>query len=67
MRVTRDCVRDPSPRTLPVVDTRDAELAVLVEQVLEELRALREATARQTALLEAILAKLGDIERTQFS
>jgi hypothetical protein len=29
--------------------------------------ALREEAARQTALLEAVLAKLGEIERTQYS
>jgi hypothetical protein len=49
------------------VDTRNAEVAALVEQMLEELRVLREEAARQTALLEAILAKLGDVERTQVS
>jgi hypothetical protein len=49
------------------VDTRDAEVAALLERLLEELRALREESARQSALLEAILAKLDAIERTQYS
>jgi hypothetical protein len=49
------------------VDTRDAEVAALLERLYEELRALRDEAARQSTLLEAILAKLGDIERTQSS
>jgi hypothetical protein len=49
------------------VDTRDADAAALLERILEELRALRDDAARQTALLEAILAKLDAIERTQYS
>jgi hypothetical protein len=49
------------------VDTRNAEVAALLERILDELRALRDDAARQTALLEAILAKLDAIERTQYS
>ena len=45
----------------------EVETVELLERVLEELRALREEAARQTALLEAVLAKLGEIERTQYS
>lgn len=49
------------------MSTRDAEIAALLERVLEEVRALRDEAARQNALLEAILAKLDSIERTQYS
>jgi hypothetical protein len=49
------------------VDTRDAEVAALLERLLDELRALREEAARQNALLEAILAKLDSIDRSQYS
>jgi hypothetical protein len=49
------------------VDTRNAEVAALLGRLLEELRALREETVRQSAVLEAILAKLDAIERTQYS
>ena len=45
----------------------EVETVELLERLLEELRALREEAARQTALLEAVLAKLGEIERTQYS
>lgn len=45
----------------------DAEVAALLERILEELRALRDEAARQNQLLEAILAKLDSIERTQYS
>jgi hypothetical protein len=43
------------------------EVAQLLERLLDELRALRDEAARQNVLLEAILAKLGEIERTQYS
>jgi hypothetical protein len=49
------------------MDVRDAEAGELLQRLLEELRALREESARQTALLEAMLRKLDEIERTQFS
>ena len=45
----------------------EVETVELLERLLEELRALREEAARQTALLEAVLAKLDEIERTQYS
>jgi hypothetical protein len=48
------------------VDTRDAEVAALLERMLDELRALREEAARQNELLEAILAKLDQIRRTEY-
>jgi hypothetical protein len=46
------------------MDVRDQETAALLHAVLEEVRLLREQT---TALLEAILRKLDEIERTQYS
>jgi hypothetical protein len=49
------------------MDVRDAEAGELLQRLLEELRALREESVRQTALLEAMLRKLDEIERTQFS
>jgi hypothetical protein len=49
------------------VDVRDREVAELLERLLGELRALREETTRQSALLEAVLARLASLERTQYS
>jgi hypothetical protein len=49
------------------MDVRDAEARELIERILEELHALREEAARQSALLDAILQKLDSIERTQYS
>lgn len=49
------------------LDVRDQEAAELLRMLLEELRALREETAPQTALLEVMLRKLDGIERTQYS
>ena len=46
---------------------RDAEAGELLELLLEELRALREETARQTSLLEEMLRKLDSIDRSQHS
>jgi hypothetical protein len=46
------------------MDVRDKEAGLLLEQLLEEVRSLRRET---TALLEAILRKLEDLERTQYS
>ena len=46
------------------MDVRDQETAELLRELLEEVRLLREQT---TQLLEAVLRKLADIERTQFS
>ncbi len=43
------------------------DLGYMFELLLEELRALREEAARNNRLLEAILAKLDAIERTQYS
>ena len=48
-------------------DVRDRDAAELLERLLEELGALRQETARQTALLEAVLARLAALERTQYS
>jgi hypothetical protein len=45
------------------MDTQDQTAHELLEQLLEELRALREETARGAGLLEGILAKLDSIER----
>lgn len=53
----------PSARLIDV-DVRDQETAELLRALIEEVRTLREQT---TALLEAILRKLDDIERTQYS
>lgn len=44
-----------------------SESGTVLERLLEELRALRQETARQTALLEAVLARLAALERTQYS
>jgi hypothetical protein len=55
-----------APSSLGTVDA-EFKTAALLERLLEELRALREEAARQTALMEAVLAKLGEIERTQYS
>jgi len=49
------------------MDVRDQDAAELLRALLDELRALREETARQSALLEEVLRKLGEIERTQYS
>lgn len=49
------------------MDVRDRDAAELLERLLEELRALREEVARQTALLEAVLERLVALERTQYS
>ncbi len=46
------------------MDVRDQDAAQLLQAILEELRVLRDEAARQTELLEAMLRKLGDIERT---
>ena len=49
------------------MDVRDHETAELLRLLLEELRALREQTLRQSELLEAMLQKLDSIERSQYS
>jgi hypothetical protein len=49
------------------MDVRDREAVELLHAILDELRALRDESARQTSLLDAMLAKLGAIERTQYS
>lgn len=49
------------------MDVRDQDAAELLQRILEELRALREEAALQTAQLEAILRRLDGIERTQYS
>ena len=46
------------------MDVRDEDTAELLRALIEEVRMLREQT---TALLEAILRKLEEIERTQYS
>jgi hypothetical protein len=48
------------------MDIQDQTAHELLERLLEELRALREESARGTRLLEEILAKLDSIERTQY-
>jgi hypothetical protein len=49
------------------MDVRDQDAAQLLQAILEELRGLREESARQSALLEAMLQKIGSIERSQYS
>jgi hypothetical protein len=46
-----------------VTDVRDQDAAELLRQLIEEVRSMREQT---TALLEAVLAKLESIERSQY-
>jgi hypothetical protein len=46
------------------MDVRDQDAAELLRLLVDEVRLLREQT---TTLLEAILAKLDSIERTQYS
>jgi hypothetical protein len=46
------------------VDVRDQETAELLRALIDEVRMQREQTS---ALLEAILRKLDDVERTQYS
>jgi hypothetical protein len=46
------------------MDVRDQDVAELLRVLVDEERLLREQT---TTLLEAILAKLDSIERTQYS
>jgi hypothetical protein len=46
------------------MDVRDQETAELLRALIDEVRTLREQT---TALLDAILRKLDDLERTQYS
>jgi hypothetical protein len=46
------------------MDVRDQDVAELLRLLVDEVRLLREQT---TTLLEAILAKLDSIERTQYS
>jgi hypothetical protein len=48
------------------MDVRDQDVAELLRALLDELRALREETARHTALLEEMLRRLEAIERSQF-
>jgi hypothetical protein len=48
------------------MDVRDQDAALFLQAILEELRTLREEAARQTALLEAMLQKIGSIERSQY-
>ena len=43
------------------------ELVDLAERQLAELRALREESQRQTALLQQLLEKLASLERSQHS
>ncbi len=43
------------------------DLVQLTERQLEELRAFREESVRQTELLRELLARLESLERTQFS
>lgn len=49
------------------MDVRDQDAAELLRALLDELRALREETVRQSALLEEVVRKLADLERTQDS
>jgi hypothetical protein len=49
------------------MDVRDQDAAELLRTLLDELRALREETVRQSALLEEMLRKLADLERAQYS
>jgi hypothetical protein len=49
------------------MDVRDQDAAELLRALLDELRALREETVRQSELLEEMLRRLGAIERSQYS
>jgi hypothetical protein len=49
------------------MDVRDQDAAELLRALLDELRALREESVRQSALLEEMLRKLAEIERSQSS
>jgi hypothetical protein len=46
------------------MDVRDQDAAELLRMLIDEVRLLRGQT---TALLEAVLRKLDDLERTQYS
>jgi hypothetical protein len=48
------------------MDVRDQDAAELLRALLDELRILREESARQTTLLEEMLRRLEAIERSQF-
>ncbi len=61
-RTPRKTIR--APARLSGVDVRDEDAAELLRVLIEEARLLRE---QMTALLEAILRKLEDIEQTQSS
>ena len=50
----------------PDVNVSDVDTHELLERLLEELRALRDEAARQTALIDAVLRRLESIERTQY-
>jgi hypothetical protein len=56
-------------RTEPMALERQdiLELMQLAERQLEELRALRDESARQTELPRQLLARLESLERTQYS
>ena len=50
------------------IDPRDvADLVRLLEEQLEELRAVRREAAAQTELLRRLLERLESLERTQYS
>jgi hypothetical protein len=49
------------------MDVRDQDAAELLRALLEELRALREESLRQSALLEEVVRRLAALERTQYS
>jgi hypothetical protein len=49
------------------MDVRDQDAAELLSALLDELRALQEETVRQSALLEEVVRKLAEIERSQSS
>jgi hypothetical protein len=49
------------------VDVRDHDTAELLRQLLDEVRALRGDAARLGELLEAMLAKLDSIDRSQYN
>ena len=48
------------------MDVRDQELADLVRQLLDEVRAMRTENERIARLLEQMLEKLSSLERSQY-
>jgi hypothetical protein len=65
IRSLRRSLRKTEPKALKREGIVD--LAQLAERQLEELRALKDESVRQTELLRELLARLESLERTQYS